>query len=227
MFSTYPGMAEYHYNIKLWLKAIMQLDRLGTTVIPVSFSTPRRAFATGSSSSTNPNPLGLPLYSPPTEGNNFLPVIVFNLTGMTLKTEKIPPYEHILTLPIKDNNGTIVSYKQVKPLLVYEISYTAYLYAALMQDADILVFKFATEFKPQCHIWIGDKNYINVGEKGRWAQLVLDGITDGTEYEPGDIAERVVRKDLSFRVTEAYVPTLEPDYSNDVAQQMITDLYLP
>jgi hypothetical protein len=225
MYSNYPIFAEYHYFTKKWLEDIMRLTRLGTTKIPVVYNTPRRAFAIGSTSLGGPGTGTQPLYAPPSEGNNFLPILTFNLTGMTQKMEKTRPYEYILVTPIKDNNNTVSAMKQNKPLQVYEINYTAHLYTALMQDADILMFKFASEFKPQCYLWIGDQTAIGDGTKGLYAHMLLDSITDGSEYEPGDIAERVIRKDLNWRVTEAYVPTLEVDVNDQIIEEFKNELY--
>ena len=105
--------------------------------------------------------------------------------------------------------------------MVYELTYTASLYCALMQDCDILVFRFLTEFRPQSNLWIGDKGDEGNREKGLYAHMILESLSDATEYEPGDIAERVVRKDFNWKITHAFVPTTP--YKVD--EKIIKDIY--
>lgn len=227
MLTNHAIFAEYHYYMKQWFKALMELPRVtdqGLT-IPVVYSTPRRAFALGSSEENLGDAGGEPLYAPPNQGNNWLPILTFHMTGMTPVLEKTIPYEHVLTYPIKDNNDNVVGYKKNKPFLVYELTYNATLYTALMQDMDILLFKVATEFRPQAHLWIGPSDAVNDGTKGIWAHVILDSVTDGTEYEPMDIGERVVRKDFTFRITEAYAPTTEPVIDEGIIKEVYGDIY--
>jgi len=190
-------------------------------VIPVVYSSPRRAWATGSSAVAGGDAGGGILYAPPSQGNNFLPIVFFNYTNATPILDRTIPYEHIFRKKMQDNNNS-VQYKLNKPMLVYELTYTASLYCALMQDCDILVFRFMTEFRPQSHLWIGDKGDAGDRTKGLYAHMVLDSVTDATEYEPGDIGERVVRKDFSWKITEAYVPTIP--YQID--EKIIRDVYI-
>ena len=222
----YPFFAEYNVRISNWLQAVSTLPRLeADETVPVIYTSPRRAFAMGSTSEGGPGSAEAPLVAPPSQGNNFRPLVTFQLTGATLKTEKIAPFEHVLTSQIKDNNDNVVSFKLTKLLQVWEISYTANMYTALQQDADILLYKFATEFRPQCHLWIGDEDHQGEGQYGKWANLILDGITDASDYEPGDIGERVIRKDLSWRITEAYLPLIESGSSEDIVLDFAKDLY--
>jgi len=115
-------------------------------------------------------------------------------------------------------------YRNNKPLLPYTINYVATLYTGLMQDMDILTYRLATEFRPNCYLWIGPEDKVNNGDYGLWAHMFLDSVTDGTEYEPGDIGERVVRKDFSWTITEAYVPTTEANIDDRVIQEVYTDI---
>lgn len=226
MRNNYPIFAEYHLYIKRWLKELMNLPRLEDSDkrIPVVYSTPRRAFAMGSSSEELGDAGGEPLYAPPSRGNNWLPVLSFHMTNMTPIIEKTIPYEHVLKQKIKDNNDKITGYKKTKPMLPYTLNYVATLYTGLMQDMDILTYKFSTEFRPNCYLWIGPEDRVNDTDVGLWAHMVLDSITDGTEYEPGDIGERVVRKDFSWTITEAYVPTTEGHIDERVIQEVYTDI---
>ena len=228
MQTVYPIFAEYHYYVKMWLKSFMSLPRLDvlSKEIPVVYSTPRRAFAMGSSSPEAGDPGGEPYFAPPSQGNNWLPVISFHMSASTPILGKTIPYEHVLTRQLKDNNDTVVGYKRTKPMLPYEVTYSATLYCGLMQDSDILLFRFMSEFRPQCYLWIGPDNAVNDTDQGLWAHMLLDSVTDGTEYEPGDIGERVVRKDLSWRITEAYVPTMESSISEDIIREVYGDIYI-
>ena len=226
MQTIYPFFAEYNVRISNWLSGIMTLPRLRVDeTVPVIYTSPRRAFAMGSTSEGGPGSAESPLISPPSEGNNFRPMVTFQLTSANLLHEKISPYEHVLVTQIKDNNDNVISYMLQKQLMVWEITYTTNLYTALQQDADILLYKFATEFRPQCHLWIGDDDHINDWQYGKWAHLVLEGITDASDYEPGDISERVIRKDLSWKITEAYLPTIESESSENVVLDFAKDLY--
>lgn len=227
MLSEYPIFVEYHYYIKKWLETIMSLSRLDphSLNIPIVYASPRRAFSTGSSSLEAGDAGGSHLYAPPNEGNNFLPIFTFHLANAELKTEKIRPFEHILLNKIQDNNEVTTGYIQSKPLMNYEISYTGTLYCGLMQDADILMFKFLTEFKPQCYLWVGDQEHVGDLDYGVYACMTLEGVTDGTEYEPGDMAERVVRKDFTWKIDNAYVPTTGYTVSDEIVQYVYTDVY--
>lgn len=223
MLTTYPIFAEYHYYIKQWLKILMTLPRLDAMnpplVIPVVYSSPRRAFALGESADAGGDAGGGPYYAPPNQGNNFLPIVFFRYTNATPILDRTIPYEHILTKKMQDNNSVI--YKKNKPMLVYNLTYSASLYCALMQDADILAFRFMTEFRPQCHLWIGDTGDAGNREKGLYAHMVLEDVTDASEYEPGDIGERIIRKDFSWKITEAYVPTIP----YEIDEKIIKDIY--
>jgi hypothetical protein len=55
--------------------------------------------------------------------------------------------------------------------------------------------------------------------------MVLEGIADATDYEPMDIGERVVRKDFSWKITDAFVPTSEGVLTDDIVEQIYTDYY--
>jgi hypothetical protein len=201
----------------------MTLPRLDTLnlKIPVIYSSTRRAWAIGDSSDTGGDAGGGNLYAPPQQGNNFLPIVFFKYTNATQDYSRTIPYEHILKQ--READGT---YKLNKPMLVYELTYTASMYCGIMQDADLLIFKFMSEFRPQCNLWIGDEGDKNTDgtmdrTKGLYAHMVLESVTDATEYEPGDIGERVVRKDMSWKITEAYVPTIP--YKVD--DKIIKDVY--
>jgi hypothetical protein len=226
MLNEYPIFAEYHFFMKCWLKRLMELPRINKLdkKIPVVYSTPRRAFALGSSSEQLGDAGGEPYYAPPNQGNNWLPILTFHYTNATPQTGKIIPYEHVLKSKVKDNNNNVVGERRGKPFLVYEINYTATLYTGLMQDMDILVYRFMTEFRPQHHLWIGQPGTEGDGTKGVWAHMILDGVTDATEYEPGDIGERVVRKDFSWTVTEAYVPTVAAQIDDNIIEEVYADI---
>lgn len=227
MHTNYPIFAEYNYYLKKWLVSLMQLPRITNLglEIPVVYSSPRRAFALGSSELTEGGEGGEPFYSPPNEGNNFLPIMTFRLNAIAPVLGKTIPYEHVLVKEVKDNNNNVIGYNKSKPLLVYEISYIGTLYAALMQDADILMFKFMTEFKPNANVWIGPCDKAGESNYGVWAHMILDGIADATEYEPLDIGERVVRKDFSWTITDAFVPTTETEFDTNIIEEVYTDLY--
>lgn len=227
MRTQYPIFAEYHYYVKKWLEDLMYLPRIEKLgqKIPVIFSTPRRAFAMGSSTAQLGDAGGAPLYAPPSQGNNWLPILTFHHSNITQIKEKNPPFEHVLTSKVQDNNNN-VAYKKIKPFLVYELTYTASLFTALMQDADMLIFNFLTEFRPQCHLWIGPDDSVGDGSKGVWAQMTIEGgVTDSTEYEPGDIGERVIRKDFTWTITDAYVPTMEAVIDDRIIKEVYIDLY--
>jgi hypothetical protein len=227
--SQYPIFAEYHLYIKRWLKEVMTLPRFEQegTQIPVVYSTPRRAFAMGSSSEQLGDAGGEPIYAPPQQGNNWLPIVAFHYNGAQQIMGRTIPYEHVLTQKIKDNNDNVTGVKKNKPFQVYSVSYIATVYAGLMQDMDILTFKLLSEFRPQCYLWIGPEDKVNDGTAGLWAHLQLESVTDGTEYEPGDIGERVVRKDFTWTVTEAYVPTVETEIDENIIREVYTDILGP
>jgi len=227
MHTNYPIFAEYNYYLKKWLKALMQLPRITALdlEIPVVYSSPRRVFALGGSELSEGGEGGEPLYSPPNEGNNFLPIMTFRLNAITQVLGKTIPYEHVLVQQVKDNNNNVIGYNKSKPLLVYEVGYIGTLYTGLMQDADILMFKFMTEFKPNANVWIGVCDKAGQPEHGVWAHMILEGIADATEYEPLDIGERVIRKDFSWTVTDAFVPTTEAELDISIIEQVYTDLY--
>jgi hypothetical protein len=149
--------------------------------------------------------------------------MVFHSTGFTPVLGKTIPYEHILVKPIQDNNNEITSWQKYKAPLVYELSYTAVLYTALMQDMDILTFKIVTEFRPNANLWIGLPGTIGDRTKGVYANMLLDSVVDATEYEPGDIGERVVRKDFSWKITEAYVPTEDAVIDDNIVKEVFFD----
>ena len=202
----------------------MQLPRITALgqEIPVVYSSPRRAFALGGSSDGTG---GQPLYAPPNEGNNWLPIMTFRLNAIAPVPGKTIPYEHVLTQEVKDNNNNVIGYTKSKPLLVYEVGYIGTLYTALMQDADILVFKFLTEFKPNANVWIGPCDKAGDNDYGVWAHMTLDGIADATEYEPLDIGERVIRKDFSWTITDAFVPTTEGEIDTGIIEEVYSDVY--
>lgn len=229
MTSNYPIFAEYHLYVKRWLKKLMELKRVSdlNQNIPVVYSTPRRAFAMGSSSTELGDAGGEPLYAPPQQGNNWLPIMTFRAISMEPILSKTIPYEHVLRTKVKDNNNNVIGEKKTKPFLPYTLTYTGTLYTALMQDMDILTFRFASEFRPQCYLWIGPEDAVNDGTKGLWAHMELDSINDATEYEPGDIGERVVRKDFTWRITEAYAPTVEAKIDDNVIQEVYSDILSP
>jgi hypothetical protein len=227
MYNVFPIFAEYSFFIKKWLETLMKLpriDALGKS-IPVVYSSPRRAFALGSSEDTAGGPGGEPLYAPPNEGNNWLPIMTFRLNAITPVLGKTVPYEHVLVQQVKDNNNNVTGYLKSKPMQVYEVGYIGTLYAGLMQDADILVYKFLTEFRPNAYLWIGPCSEAGDNTKGVWAHMVLEGIADATDYEPMDIGERVVRKDFSWKITDAFVPTSEGVLTDDIVEQIYTDYY--
>lgn len=205
----------------------MQLPRITNLglEIPVVYSSPRRAFALGGSELAEGGTGGEPLYAPPNEGNNFLPIMTFRLNAIAPQLGKTIPYEHVLTQQVKDNNDNVIGYTKSKPLLVYELGYMATLYTALLQDADILMFKFLTEFKPNANVWIGPCDKAGNNDFGVWAPMILEGVADATEYEPLDIGERVVRKDFSWTIQDAFVPTTEAEIDTSIIEEVFTDLY--
>lgn len=226
MHTTYPMFAEYHFYLKKWLECLLTLPRLQALnlEIPVVYSTPRRAFAMGSSELLSGDAGGEPLYAPPNQGNNWLPIMVFHSTSFAPVLGKTIPYEHILVKPIQDNNNEIIGYQKSKVPLVYELSYTGTLYGGLMQDVDILAFKIASEFKPMMNLWCGDPLYVGVDGKGLYAQVLLESVVDATDYEPMDIGERVVRKDFNWKILEAYVPTAESKIDGAIIDEIFTDI---
>lgn len=194
--------------------------------IPVVYSSPRRAFALGSSSATaGTGEVGEPLYAPPGQGNNWLPIMTFRLSTITPSLGKTIPYEHVLVRQVKDNSNNVVGYNKSKPLQVYEVNYTATLYTALMQDADILSFKLLTEFRPNANVWIGPCDKIGDNNYGVWAHMIFESMADATEYEPMDIGERVIRKDFNWKITDAFVPTTEPELDTSIVEEVFTGLY--
>lgn len=224
MHTNYPMFAEYHFYIKKWFECLLTLPRLDAinTKIPVVYSTPRRAFAMGGSETALGDAGGQPLYSPPTEGNNWLPIMAFHMTAFAPILGKMIPYEHVLVKPIQDNNNT-VAWQKYKPPLTYEVTYTGSLYTALMQDMDILTFKIVSEFKPNFNLWCGPPGTETDRTKGLYANMLLDSVVDSTEYEPMDIGERVVRKDFNWKITEAYVPTVEGEIDGDIVKEIFVD----
>ncbi len=227
MHTNYPIFAEYNYYLRSWLRGLMQLPRVTALglEIPVVYSSPRRAFALGSSELTDGGEAGEPLYSPPNEGNNFLPILTFRINGIVPSLGKTIPYEHVLTYPVQDNNNNIIGYNKSKPMLVYEVGYIATLYTALMQDADILMFKFLTEFKPNANVWIGPCDKAGEPNWGVWAPMILDGVADASEYEPLDIGERVIRKDFSWTIQDTFVPTTESIFDSSIVEEVYADVY--
>lgn len=224
--ANYPIFAEYNYYMKRWLQSVMQLPRITNQglEIPVVYSSPRRAFALGGSELAEGGEGGEPLYAPPNEGNNFLPIMTFRITAMTQVLGKTVPYEHVLSKQIKDNNNNVTGYNKSKPMLVYEVGYIGTLYTALMQDADMLVFRFLSEFKPNSYLWVGPCDKAGDDNYGVWAHMTLDGVADATEYEPLDIGERVVRRDFSWTITDAFVPTTEPVFDSNIIEEVYTDI---
>jgi hypothetical protein len=225
MQTVYPIFAEYHFYIKKWLECLMTLPRLNTLglKIPIVYSTPRRAFALGGSELATGDAGGAPLYSPPNQGNNWLPILAFHMSGFSPVLGKTIPYEHVLLKEVQDNNNGTARAK-IKPPLVYEVTYTAALYTALMQDMDILTFKFVTEFKPNFVLWCGPPGTDGDSTKGLNAHMLLESVVDATEYEPMDIGERVVRKDFNWKITEAYVPTIESVLADNIVKEVFTDV---
>ena len=227
----YPIFSEYHYWLKKWFQCILTLPRLDalSMKIPVVYATSRRAFALGGSELEVGNEGKPPLYAPPNQGNNWLPILAFHMTGMTPVLGKFIPYEHILyratTKPPYSPNGQITGYTKRKPYLTFETTYIASLYCALVQDMDILTWKIVTEFKPQANLWIGPPETVGNRNEGVYAQMLLDSVTDATEYEPGDIGERVVRKDFAWKITEAYVPTSITVLDENIIKDVFIDTY--
>ncbi len=217
--------------MKKWLLCLLSLPRLQELnppqSVPVIYSTPRRAFALGGSEleKGNAGAEERPLYAPPNEGNNWLPIMVFHMTGMTPITGKFIPFEHILYRAITDANGNITGYSKRKPYLTFETTYIGSLYCALFQDMDILTYKIVSEFKPQANLWIGPPNTVGNRNEGVYANMELESVSDATEYEPGDINERVNRKDFSWKITEAYVPMSNTVIDPAIIKEVFTDYY--
>ena len=222
MLTNYPIFAEYHYWIKKWLKKICSLPRLEAKNIdiPVVYTSPRRAFAEGSSGEAGGDAGGEHLYAPPSQGNNFLPVVFFRYTDADPILDRWIPFEHNLKRQIGTGANTI--YKINKPMQVWKLSYTISMYFALQQDCDMLLYRLLTDFKPQCNLWIGEKHNQGDYTKGVYAHMNLVGVSDSSDWEPADINERVERKDINFVVDEAYVPYLE----HKVEDHIVEDLYL-
>ena len=143
-------------------------------------------------------------------GQHDIPGISFNISDFQYKIEKSRPFENYYIKRSKDNNGDI-KVNKVPPLQEYNVHYVINIWAAYQQELDILVYQILSQFDPELYFWIAggkyDKEYSKGRElQGQWAHCLMDVSQDVSELEPGPSAFRVLRFEIGFMVTNAYLP---------------------
>lgn len=153
--------------------------------------------------------------TPLRQGTVDSPGIGFFVADTQLKFEKSRPVENYYTRKYKDNNtGAIIGVAAVPPLMEYELRYTINIWSVYQQEMDILLYQIMSEFRPEKFFWIGDPNFgmqydkdrMDREHKGQWAHALLESISDASELEPGDAADRVLRQEITFYIESAYTP---------------------
>ena len=143
------------------------------------------------------------------------PGISFYISDYQYKVEKSRPIENYYTRKYKDNTtGARTGVAAVPPMQEYQVHYSINLWSIYMQEMDILSYQIVTSFNPENYFWIGDEEYgfnfdgdrMDREHHGQWAHSLIDTISDVSDLEPGDAANRTLRTEIGFMINNAYLP---------------------
>jgi hypothetical protein len=155
------------------------------------------------------------------------PGVAFYITDFQPKIERTRPVENTYTKTIYDENGQKIKSVRVPPLQEYRINYSINVWSVYQQELAILQYQIASEFDPEKFFWIGENEYgfdyeqcrLDRQGHGQWAHSLMEAIADVSDLEPGDANERTLRTEISFAITNAYIP-LPYDTNQPIIEQI-------
>lgn len=146
------------------------------------------------------------------------PGVMFYLADYQPVVERFRPPENYYKRTLYDELCNKVGTKAVPPLLTYRLTYAINIWTYYAQERDILEYQIVSQFTPQKFFWIGDKEYdINYTDNlennrydrefhGQWAHSLIEARADLSDLEPGTAQERTLRSEITFAITNAYLP---------------------
>lgn len=149
------------------------------------------------------------------------PGVSFYLSDRQPK-EGMRPKENYYTRRFYDKNGNKIGSAAVPPLQEYELTYSINIWSPYRSYMSILEYQIQSEFAPEKFFWIpgsgtGDSEYgfqftkgtnncrYEREHHGQWAHSIFEGITDASDLEPGAGAQRMIRTEITFRLTNAFM----------------------
>jgi hypothetical protein len=191
----------YSAGIKEWLKNTCYLSNYPKEEnVNVVFSTPERAWAK--------------FLNPISNGSPVSPYISFDLTSHSEKDGELPL--GFVTQRSRDVN----KFEMIRHPLVYELGYTVSIFTRLRSEADVLAYQIISNSSKN------RKGVIKVDNQ--WAELWGHDLTNESELDGGETADRFIKFSLEITVPRAYVPLIY-DYeriilSTDLEQEEVYDI---
>jgi hypothetical protein len=172
---------QYSIAVKEWLGQVCNLSRYPKEEnVLVIYSTPAVAFAK--------------YIYPIVNGKQMRPTISFHLSANTYTQN-----ENLLGwvtdyIPIAGTS----TLEEVKPLLIYGLTYSLTIRTTLMQDADILIYQLLSNASKN------KKAALRID--GQWAEIMAGDPRDETNLEPGEFQDKVIRYGIDLIIPRAYLP---------------------
>lgn len=171
----------YSKAIKEWLNENLYISRYPQDQnVLVTYMTPPRAF--------------VKFIVPIINGMTIQPTVAFHLSNMRY----IPEQNHLGFVRHHNYIEGSKIVEEVKPPMIYELTYSLILYTILQSDMDVLIYQALTEADPHAKA-------VKMVD-GQWAEIRAGDPRDETTLEPGDAQDKVIRFGLDLTVPRAYLP---------------------
>lgn len=161
------------------------------------------------------------------------PGISFYITDFQPKIEKTRPVENTYTRTLYNEDGEKIKSLRVPPLQEYRVNYSINIWSVYRQEMALLEYQVTSEFNPEKFFWIGENEYgfdfdgcrMDRQHHGQWAHSLMEAIADASDLEPGDAMGRTLRTEISFAITNAYIP-LPFDSDQSIIEQVDIEDYI-
>lgn len=187
----------YSKAIKDWLLNTCYLTRYNQEEnILVIYATPARAFAK--------------YIYPVINGQQIRPTISFHLSQIKYLSNQ-NQLGFVKEYKIDSITG---KYRHLKPLIVYELTYSLTIRTVLASDMDILLYQLMT------NSYMNSKS--NLFVDGQWTDIRSGDPTEQTNLEPGDAQDKIIRYGIDLQIERAYLPR---EYAENIGkiEQVVLD----
>lgn len=149
------------------------------------------------------------------------PGVAFYLSDNQPK-EGMRPKENYYTRRYYNKSLKKIGSVAVPPLQEYQLTYSINIWSPYRSYMSILQYQVQSEFVPEKYFWIpgfgeDDDKYgfeytdgtsncrYDREHHGQWAHALIEGIADASDLEPGSNAQRILRTEITFTVTNAFM----------------------
>lgn len=193
----FPLFLNYHKFVRNFLKESLHLRNLSPDrPLGIHYSTPSRAFAK--------------FIVPVINGSNLNPTVTYYMTSSPPAQNQTPG--GYFKMPVREGD----SFKMMRNPLPYTLTYRITIWTTRQADSDYLAYQAMTS-APFNH------RYAKMVD-GQWGELEVRNLTNETNLEPGDVADKTTRIAFDIYIPRAYLPLSYEEYNGIIKETDIDGL---